>query len=56
MVGANNVMNALASVLAAGVTAALYDKGVGAPVVLLLVAAGNVFVAWWIFIRVRRGV
>jgi MFS family permease len=46
----------LASVAAAGVTAALYDKGVGAPVVLLLVAAGNVFVAWWIFIRVRRGV
>ncbi len=56
MVGANNVMNALASVLAAGGTATLYDEGVGAPVVLLLVAAGNVFVTWWIYVTVRRGV
>lgn len=56
MVGANNVMNALASVLAAGLTALLYVRGVGAPAVLLGVAAGNALVTWWIFRTVRRGI
>ncbi len=55
MVGANNVMNALASVLAAGLTALLYARGVGAPAVLLGAAAGNALVTWWIFLTVRRG-
>ncbi|MDD2794251.1 MFS transporter [Acidocella sp.] len=56
MVGANNVMNALASVLAAGITALLYARGVGAPAVLLGGAAGNALVTWWIFRVVRSGV
>jgi len=56
MVGANNVMNALASVLAAGLTAGLYAAGLGATGILCLAAAGNLGVAAWIFAAVRRGV
>ncbi|OYV36457.1 MAG: hypothetical protein B7Z80_15520, partial [Rhodospirillales bacterium 20-64-7] len=55
MVAANNVMNAVTSVLAAGLTAGLYAAGVGAPVILLLAAAANLVVAAWIFSTVRRG-
>jgi MFS family permease len=54
MVAANNVMNAVASVAAAGLTAGLYAAGMGAPVILLLVAVANTGVAVWIF-RVVRG-
>jgi hypothetical protein len=54
MVAANNVMNAVASVAAAGLTAGMYAAGMGAPVILLLVAAANTGVAVWIF-RVMRG-
>ena len=56
MVAANNVMNAIASVLAAGLTAGLYAAGMGAPRIFILVAIGNVAVASWIFYTVRRGV
>jgi len=56
MVAANNVMNAVSSVIAAGLTAALYAKGIGSPAILLLVAACNAAVALWIFMQVRRGV
>ena len=56
MVAANNVMNAIASVLAAGLTAGFYAAGMGAPRILILVAIGNVAVAFWIFRTVRRGV
>jgi len=54
MVGANNVMNAIASVLAAGVMAGLYAAGLRAPAILLLLAAGNLGVAWWVW-RYARG-
>lgn len=54
MVAANNVMNAVASVAAAGLTAGLYAAGMGAPVILLLVAVANAAVAVWIF-KVVRG-
>jgi MFS family permease len=56
MVAANNVMNAVSSVLAAGLTAGLYAAGMRAPVILLLTAAANAIVALWIFRVVRRGV
>ena len=56
MVAANNVMNAVSSVIAAGLTAALYAKGIGAPAILLLAAACNAAVALWIVMQVRRGV
>ncbi len=56
MVAANNVMNAVASVLAAGLTAGLYAAGMSAPRILLLVAVANAAVATWIFRVVRRGV
>lgn len=56
MVGANNIMNALASVLGAGLTAGFYALGVGAPGLLLGAAVGNAAVTGWIFVRVRRGV
>jgi acyl-[acyl-carrier-protein]-phospholipid O-acyltransferase / long-chain-fatty-acid--[acyl-carrier-protein] ligase len=49
MIAANNIMNALASVLAAGLTAALYAAGLGAPMILLGVALANTAVAVWIF-------
>jgi hypothetical protein len=49
MVGANNVMNAIASVLAAGLTAGLYAAGLRAPAILLLLAAGNLAVAVWVW-------
>jgi len=49
MVAANNVMNAFASVIAAALTAGFYAAGLGAPMILLLVAAANLAVAAWIF-------
>ncbi len=55
MVAANNVMNAVASVIAAALTAGFYAAGMGAPMILLLVAAANAMVAAWIFHQVRRG-
>lgn len=55
MVAANNVMNAVASVIAAALTAGFYAAGMGAPMILLLVAAANAMVAAWIFHKVRRG-
>jgi hypothetical protein len=54
MVGANNVMNAMASVLAAALTAGWYAAGGGAPVMLLLAAAANLAVAGWIFTQARH--
>jgi len=55
MVGANNVMNAIASVLAAGITVLWYALGLGAPALLFLVAAANLAAACWIF-RVALGI
>ncbi len=55
MIGANNVMNAVASVLAAGLTAGAYAAGWSAPAVLLTVAGLNVLVAAYIFGTVRAG-
>jgi MFS family permease len=56
MIAANNVMNAIASVIAAGLTAALYAAGLSAGMILLLVALANFLVAIWIFLNVKRGV
>jgi MFS family permease len=56
MVAANNVMNAVSSVIAAGLTAGLYAAGIGAPAILLVAALGNAAVAFWILRQVRRGV
>jgi hypothetical protein len=56
MVAANNVMNAVSSVIAAGLTAGLYAAGIGAPAILLVAALGNAAVAFWILGQVRRGV
>jgi MFS family permease len=56
MVAANNVMNAVSSVIAAGLTAGLYAAGIGAPAILLAAAAANAAVALWILGQVRRGV
>jgi MFS family permease len=55
MVGANNIMNALASVAGAGLTAGLYAGGLGAPKILLLAAVANAGVTVWVFGKIRRG-
>ncbi|MDE8345458.1 MAG: MFS transporter, partial [Acidocella sp.] len=49
MIGANNVVNALASVAAAGLTAALYAAGLRAPAILLILAMANAAIAAWIW-------
>jgi MFS family permease len=54
MIAANNVMNAVASVVAAGLTAGLYAAGVSGAAILALIAAANVGVAAWVFGTVRR--
>jgi hypothetical protein len=54
MIAANNVMNAVASVVAAGLTAGLYAAGVSGAAILALIAAANVGVAAWVFGMVRR--
>jgi acyl-[acyl-carrier-protein]-phospholipid O-acyltransferase / long-chain-fatty-acid--[acyl-carrier-protein] ligase len=54
MIGANNVMNALASVVGAGGTAGLYAGGLGAPKILLLSAMANAAVTIWVLGKIRR--
>jgi MFS family permease len=54
MIGANNIMNAVASVIAAGLTAALYAAGISGTTILLIVAVANFAVALWIFGESRR--
>jgi len=56
MIGANNVMNAVASVIAAVLTAAVYAAGVSGAAILLAAAVANFVVAVWVFWQVRRGV
>jgi predicted MFS family arabinose efflux permease len=56
MIGANNVMNAVASVIAAVLTAAVYAAGVSGAVILMAAAVANFAVAVWVFWKVRRGV
>jgi hypothetical protein len=56
MIGANNVMNAVASVIAAVLTAAAYRFGVSGAAILLAAAVANFVVAVWVFWEVRRGV
>ncbi len=48
MIAANNVMNAFASVIGAGLTALLYAVGLSGSVILLMFAASNVAVSLWI--------
>jgi MFS family permease len=48
MVGANNVVNALATVAAAGLAAGIYAAGLGAPAILLGFALANAAVSFWI--------
>jgi MFS family permease len=48
MVGANNVVNAVATVAAGGLAAAGYALGMGAPAVLFVTAALNLLVTLWI--------
>lgn len=55
MVSANNIMNALASVAGAGLTAGLYAGGFGAPKILLLAAVANGGVTFWVFGKIRLG-
>lgn len=51
MVGANNVVNALATVAAGGLAALAYGFGTGAPAVLFITAALNLAVIAWVFLR-----
>jgi acyl-[acyl-carrier-protein]-phospholipid O-acyltransferase / long-chain-fatty-acid--[acyl-carrier-protein] ligase len=55
MVGANNIMNALASVAGAGLTAGLYAGGLGAPKILLFSAVANAGVTFWVLGKIRGG-
>jgi MFS family permease len=55
MVGAANIMNALASVVAAGLTAGLYAGGLGASKILLLFAVANAGVTFWVLGKIRGG-
>jgi acyl-[acyl-carrier-protein]-phospholipid O-acyltransferase / long-chain-fatty-acid--[acyl-carrier-protein] ligase len=55
MVGANNIMNALASVAGAGLTAGLYAGGLGASKILLLSAVANGGVTFWVLGKIRFG-
>jgi MFS family permease len=48
MIASNNIMNAFASVIGAGLTAAAYSAGVSTIFVLLVLAAANVVVSVWI--------
>jgi MFS family permease len=51
MVGANNVLNALATAAAGGLAALAYAFGMGAPAVLFITAALNLLVTLWILLR-----
>lgn len=51
MVGANNVVNALATVAAGALAAVGYALGVGAPEVLFVTAALNLAVTIWVLLR-----
>jgi acyl-[acyl-carrier-protein]-phospholipid O-acyltransferase / long-chain-fatty-acid--[acyl-carrier-protein] ligase len=51
MVGANNVVNAIATVAAGGLAALAYAFGMGAPAVLLITAGLNLLVTFWILLR-----
>ena len=50
MVGANNVVNALATVAAGGLAAVAYALGMGAPTVLFAAASLNLAVTLWVFL------
>lgn len=54
MVGANNVLNALATVAAGGLAAAGYALGMGAPSVLFIAAAINLAVTIWVLLGRQR--
>jgi len=49
MIAANNVLNALAMVLAAVLTAGIYAAWASAPGILMLTAVANIAVAVWLF-------
>jgi MFS family permease len=49
MIAANNVLNAVAMVLAAVITAGIYEVWPSAPGILLLTASANIAVAVWLF-------
>jgi hypothetical protein len=49
MIAANNVLNAVAMVLAAVITAGIYAVWPSAPGILLLTASANIAVAVWLF-------
>jgi MFS family permease len=51
MVGANNVVNALATVAAGGLAALGYGLGMGAPALLFIAAALNLAVTLWVLVR-----
>jgi hypothetical protein len=54
MIASNNVMNAVASVIAAGLTAGLYSAGLSGSEILGLVAVVNAAVAGWIIFVLRK--
>jgi len=54
MIAANNVVNAFAGVIGAGMTAGLYAAGLSGALILLLAAAMNLAVAVWIIAQARR--
>jgi hypothetical protein len=54
MVGANNILNALATAAAAGLAAFGYARGMGAPAVLLITATANAGVTLWVWRTIRR--
>ncbi len=51
MIGANNVVNAIATVAAGGLAALAYAFGMGAPTVLYITAGLNLLVTLWIFAK-----
>jgi MFS family permease len=51
MIGANNVVNAIATVAAGGLAALAYAFGMGAPTVLFITAGLNLLVTLWILLR-----
>lgn len=51
MVGANNVLNAVATVAAGGLAALAYAQGIGAPTVLFVTAGLNLLVTLWVLAR-----
>ncbi len=54
MIASNNVMNAVASVIAAGLTAGFYSVGLTGAEILVLIAVANAAVAGWIMVVLRR--